>query len=475
MSQHPTAVHPSNLYEYTVSELSAVLKNTVEERFGHVRLRAEISGFKRHASGHLYFTLKDDGACLDAVCWRTSGGRLAVQPEDGLEVIVTGRLTTYPGRSKYQIVVEAMELAGQGALLKMLEERKKRLSAEGLFDADRKKNLPFLPEIIGVITSPTGAVIRDILHRLKDRHPCRVLLWPVAVQGETAAAEIAAAIHGFNRLQPGGAVPRPDLIIVARGGGSIEDLMAFNEEIVVRAAAESFIPLLSAVGHETDTTLIDFASDIRAPTPTAAAEMAVPIRTNLLEQITELRRRAISGLSRYVGEQRLHLDGLARGLLDPRRLLETKNQKLDDETERLALAARNLIDRQRQKIFQLTGRFRSPLELYRRSAEGLTRVVPLMMKAMQQNLRTTERQIAATGTLLESLSYKRILERGFVLVLGADGHPVLRAAEAKPGAEVALTFVDGTAAAQILSRPKEAPTAKPRRPTAAPSSQGKLI
>ncbi len=474
MSQHPTTTPPSNLYEYTVSELSAVLKTTVEERFGHVRLRAEISGFKRHASGHLYFTLKDDIACLDAVCWRTSGGKLGLQPEDGLEVIVTGRLTTYPGRSKYQIVVETMELAGQGALLKMLEERKKRLAAEGLFDPARKKPLPFLPGVIGVITSPTGAVIRDILHRLKDRYPCRVLLWPVAVQGETAAAEVTAAIQGFNRLSAGGTVPRPDVIIVARGGGSIEDLMAFNEEIVVRAAAESAIPLLSAVGHETDTTLIDFAADIRAPTPTAAAEMAVPIRTNLVEELIDLGRRAIGGLGRYVGERRLHLDGLARGLLDPRRLLETKSQKLDDETDRLALAARNLIERQGQKISQLTGRLRSPTEIYRRSLEGLTRTAPLMLRAIQQNLRATERHMMATGALLESLSYKRILDRGFVLVLSADGHPILRATEAKAGAEVALTFADGTASAQILAGPKGSTPSKPRR-QATPPSQGKLI
>jgi exodeoxyribonuclease VII large subunit len=253
-----------NVAEYTVTELSQALKRTVEERFSWVRVRGEVSGFKRAASGHLYMTLKDENAVLDAVCWRGVAGRLSVAPEDGLEVIATGRLTTYPGRSKYQIVIESLELAGEGALLKLLEERRKKLAAEGLFDEARKQALPYLPDVIGVVTSPTGAVIRDILHRLADRFPRHVLLWPVLVQGEGAAGQVAAAIEGFNALKPGGEVPRPDLLIVARGGGSLEDLWAFNEEVVVRAAAASGIPLISAVGHETDTTLIDFAG------PTAA-------------------------------------------------------------------------------------------------------------------------------------------------------------------------------------------------------------
>lgn len=267
------AAGPGNLPVLTVSELSFALKRTVEEAFGRVRVRGEISSFKRAASGHLYFSLKDADALIDAVVWRGTAGGFALRPEDGMEVIATGRLTTYPGRSRYQIVIESLELAGQGALLKLIEERRKKLEAEGLFDPARKRPLPYLPEVIGVVTSPTGAVIRDILHRLADRFPRHVLIWPVLVQGEGAAQQIAAAIAGFNRLAPGGAVPRPDLLIVARGGGSLEDLMAFNEEIVVRAAAASEIPLIAAVGHETDTTLIDFAADRRAPTPTAAAEM----------------------------------------------------------------------------------------------------------------------------------------------------------------------------------------------------------
>src|SRR5215207_3885102 len=281
----------SNQPEYTVSELSLALKRSIEDGFGFVRVRGEISGFKRHGSGHCYFALKDADAVLDAVCWRMTAIRLGLKPEDGMEVVCSGRLTTYPGRSKYQLVVDRIELAGVGALLKLLDERRQRLAAEGLFDPERKKKLPFLPEVIGIVTSPTGAVIRDILHRLADRFPRRVLLWPVAVQGEGAAAQVAAAIDGFNRL-PAGApgehhVPRPDLIIVARGGGSLEDLMAFNEEIVVRAAAACPIPVISAVGHETDTTLIDFAADRRAPTPTAAAEMAVPQRTDLLADLAQ--------------------------------------------------------------------------------------------------------------------------------------------------------------------------------------------
>src|SRR3954462_66736 len=283
----------------TLTELSGALKRTIENAFGQIRVRGEISGFKRHGSGHCYFTLKDENACIDAVIWRTSAGALAFHPEDGAEVIATGKLTTYPGRSKYQIVIDRMELAGEGALLALLEKRRKALAAEGLFDATRKRKLPFLPQVIGVVTSPTGAVIRDIIHRLEDRCPTRVILWPVPVQGEGSAAKVAEAIRGFATYQP-----RPDLLIVARGGGSIEDLWAFNEEEVVRAAAESPIPVISAVGHETDTTLIDHASDLRAPTPTAAAEIAVPVRPELLAQLGELAHRAQQCLGRRVERTR---------------------------------------------------------------------------------------------------------------------------------------------------------------------------
>ena len=293
-----------NLPEFSVSELSQALKRVVEGNFEHVRVRGEISGFKRAGSGHLYMSLKDENAVMDAVCWRGVAGRLQIQPEDGLEVIAVGRLTTYPARSRCQIVIEQLELAGEGALLKLLEARRRKLAAEGLFDQERKRPLPFLPEVIGVVTSPSGAVIRDILHRLADRFPRRVLLWPVLVQGEDAAAQVAAAIEGFNKLAPGGAVPRPDLLIVARGGGSLEDLWSFNEEIVVRAAAASEIPLISAVGHETDTTLIDFAADRRAPTPTAAAEIAVPVRAELLADVMDYSRRMVAGAARLLDERR---------------------------------------------------------------------------------------------------------------------------------------------------------------------------
>src|ERR1700679_2583193 len=325
------AAAKANLPEFSVSEIAAALKRTVEDSFPFVRVRGEISGLKFHSSGHVYFDLKDDKAVLNAVIWRGQAQRLRVKPEQGLEVVCTGRISTYAGSSRYQIIVEQVELAGLGALMAMLEERKKRLTAEGLFAAERKKKLPYLPDVIGVVTSPTGAVIRDIMHRLAARFPRRVLLWPVAVQGERAASEIAAAIRGFNALPVGGPVPRPDVLIVARGGGSIEDLMAFNEEIVVRAAAESAIPLISAVGHETDTTLIDFASDARAPTPTAAAEMAVPVREDLLAQVLDHGARLWQALRRVVADRRERLGLVSRALGDPSRAIEPLLQRLDEK------------------------------------------------------------------------------------------------------------------------------------------------
>src|SRR3984885_11302679 len=328
-----------NAPEFTVSELSSALKRTVEDAYGHVRVRGEISGFRGpHSSGHCYFALKDESAKIEAVIWKGVHGRMRFKPQEGLEVIATGKLTTYPGSSKYQIVIEAIEPAGIGALMALMEERKKKLGAEGLFDEARKQLLPWLPDVIGVVTSPTGAVIRDILHRLEDRFPRRVLLWPVAVQGPGAADQIAAAIEGFNALPEKGPVPRPDVLIVARGGGSVEDLMPFNEEIVVRAAAASDIPLISAVGHETDTTLIDYASDVRAPTPTAAAEMAVPVRADLLAQVADDDLRLWDFLRRMLEERRERLMLLNRALGDPARAIEPLVQKLDEKTERLMLA-----------------------------------------------------------------------------------------------------------------------------------------
>src|SRR4051812_2310089 len=330
-----------NAPEFTVSELSSALKRTVEEAYGHVRVRGEISGFRgAHSSGHCYFTLKDETAKIEAVIWRTTHARMRFRPQEGLEVIATGKLTTYPGSSKYQIVIEALEPAGIGALMALMEARKKKLAAEGLFDEARKQLLPWLPEVIGVVTSPTGAVIRDILHRLSDRFPRRVLLWPVKVQGDGSAEQIAAAIRGFNALPEHGKIPRPDLLIVARGGGSLEDLWSFNEEIVVRAAADSMIPLISAVGHETDVTLIDFAADKRAPTPTAAAEMAVPVRSELIAGIMSKARPALSCWQRAQDHRRTELRAAARALPSAEDLLAIPRQRLDACAERLPRALR---------------------------------------------------------------------------------------------------------------------------------------
>src|ERR1700682_952959 len=319
-----------NAPEFTVSELSSALKRTVEDAYGHVRVRGEISGFRGpHSSGHCYFALKDESAKIEAVIWKGVHGRMRFKPQEGLEVIATGKLTTYPGSSQYQIVIEAIEPAGIGALMALMEERKKKLAAEGLFDEARKQLLPWLPEVIGVVTSPTGAVIRDILHRLEDRFPRRVLVWPVKVQGEGSAEQIAAAIRGFNALPQGGRIPRPDLLIVARGGGSLEDLWSFNEEIVVRAAADSMIPLISAVGHEADITLIDFPPDKRAPTPTAAAEMAVPVRAELFVEVESLARRTMMCWQRGQEFRRNELRAAARALPAASELLAIPRQRLD--------------------------------------------------------------------------------------------------------------------------------------------------
>src|SRR5436190_17544287 len=356
---------PGNVPEFSVSEISFALKRQLEGAFPRVRVRGEISQPSFPRSGHCYFRLKDENAVIDAVCWKTTRPRLGIKVEEGMEVIATGKITTYAGSSRYQIIIERLELAGEGALLKLLEDRRKKLAAEGLFDLDRKRPLPFLPEVIGVVTSPSGAVIRDILHRLAERFPRRVLIWPVAVQGERAAAEVAAAIAGFNRLPEDGLVPRPQLLIVARGGGSLEDLWAFNEEVVVRAAAASSIPLISAVGHETDTTLIDFASDRRAPTPTAAAEMAVPVRADLLDEVLDFGKRTMACMTRALREAATELAGLARGLGDPRRLIEEQQQRLDIAGERLINGPRRVIEVKQQLIAAEGRALRSAGERYK--------------------------------------------------------------------------------------------------------------
>jgi len=485
-----------NAGELTVSELSQAIKRTLEGRFDRVRVKGEISGFKRAASGHLYLMLKDENAALKSVCWKGNAARLGIIPEDGMEVIATGRITTYGDRSEYQLVIERLELAGVGALLKMIEERKKKLAAEGLFDPERKRRLPTLPTVIGIVTSPTGAVIRDILHRLADRFPRHVLLWPVLVQGEGAAAQVAAAIRGFNALEPGGAIPRPDLLIVARGGGSIEDLMAFNEEIVVRAAAESGIPLISAVGHETDTTLIDFASDRRAPTPTAAAEMAVPVRAELVAMLGEIGHRLASTMNRRLGEARLAVEGLARGIPEPMRLIQEKSQSLDGWLERWANARLPYFHRRADRLAQLRAELKTPhqqlaearnaVELcgnrlahafhlnLERQHRGFERVsaglAPRLLGDLVQRKQTA---LGHLGQLLDSYSYEKVLERGFALVRDADGKPVLSAASVNGGDALTLQFRDGAVEAVAGGKPSEKPKrGKPSTPT---GPQGSLL
>ena len=452
-----------NLPELSVSELSQALKRVVEGSFEQVRVRGEISGFKKAASGHLYMALKDENAVLDAVCWRGVAGRLALKPEDGMEVVATGRLTTYPSRSRYQVVIDSLELAGEGALLKLLEDRRRKLAAEGLFDQDRKRPLPYLPEVIGVVTSPSGAVLRDILHRLADRFPRRVLLWPVLVQGETAAAQVAAAIEGFNRLTPGGKVPRPDLLIVARGGGSLEDLWAFNEEVVVRAAAGSEIPLISAVGHETDTTLIDFASDRRAPTPTAAAEIAVPVRAELLATVIDRTRRMVAATDRLLEERRVRVEGLARGLPDPVRIVEEKAQRLDDRAERLANAAGNLLERRRGRLTEIFAGLIHPKRQLGLAERDLKRLDAKrrLEEAWQRFCKDRESKLEALGRILESTSHKNVLKRGFALVHGPKGL-ITQAKAITSGLELQLEFADGPAKAVGSAGGKATVGAKPK-------------
>lgn len=420
-----------------------------------MRVRGELSGVKRAASGHLYLALKDENARLDGVMWRGTAQRLSFQPEDGLEVVATGKLTTYPGRSNYQMVIERMEVAGEGALLALLAKTKARLEAEGLFAPQRKRPLPYLPDVIGVVTSPTGAVIRDILHRLADRFPSRVMVWPVLVQGQGAAAQVAAAIRGFSALPHIGAIPRPDLVIVARGGGSIEDLWAFNEEAVVRAIAECAIPVISAVGHETDTTLADFAADRRAPTPTAAAEMAVPVREDLNQQMAELSLRKRRAVLRplHLGRERL----AARADRLPRleTLLNPQAQKLDDLGERLR---RSLADRT-----QL-----SRAELQRVGAR-------LSLPLLAARLDRARDRLEATGRFLHSLDPDRVLQRGYVRVTAADGRTLVSREAAAREAALDLHFRDGQLAVAVADAPVR-PTARTKtavRP--ASPDQGKLL
>ena len=427
----------------SVGELAGSLKRLIESEFAQVRVRGEISGFKRHSSGHCYFSMKDESACIDAVIWRGNANSLAFRPEDGAEVIATGKMTTYAGRSKYQLVVERLELAGEGALMALLERRRKALAAEGLFDESRKRRLPFLPKVIGVVTSPTGAVIRDILHRLEDRCPTHVLLWPVPVQGEGSSAKIAAAIRGFAAIADGDPVPRPDLLIVARGGGSIEDLWAFNEEEVVRAAAESPIPLISAVGHETDTTLIDHAADRRAPTPTAAAEIAVPVRAELFAFVDELGRRAGNCLSRMADRARERLELTVCRWPEPETLFAPAAQRLDEIGERLPRALASRASDARANLNGVAPRLRPEILLDRVS-------------------RASEK-LASLWKMAELVHPDRPLSRGFVRVTDRAGKTLARAADAIAAKLLTLHFGDGEVAASTESAGSPAPVERKRR------------
>jgi exodeoxyribonuclease VII large subunit len=514
-----------NAPEFTVSELSSALKRTVEDAYGHVRVRGEISGFRGpHSSGHCYFALKDESAKIEAVIWKFAHARMRFKPQEGLEVIATGKLTTYPGSSKYQIVIEALEPAGIGALMALMEERKKKLAAEGLFDEARKQLLPWLPEVIGVVTSPTGAVIRDILHRLEDRFPRRVLVWPVKVQGDGSAEQIATAIRGFNALPEAGRIPRPDLLIVARGGGSLEDLWSFNEEIVVRAAADSMIPLISAVGHETDITLIDFAADKRAPTPTAAAEMAVPVRSELFVEVSALARRTMVCWQRGQESRRSELRAAARALPSAGNLLAIPRQRLDGAAgalprglkantnahhrrfthisagltlrvlrgqvaqarqrltvsgERIKLSARSLLRNRRDRYAGLEVRFKASKlanaqaqrNAIARSRERTERLTERAQRALMTLMQRLDARVAHSGQLLSALSYRGVLARGFALVRDEHGHALHAAASVGPSAHLSIEFADGRVAATAdadrpptTSTPASEPRIAPREP-----------
>jgi exodeoxyribonuclease VII large subunit len=466
---------PRNAAEYSVSELSAALKRTLEESFGYVRVRGEIGRVTSPGSGHCYLDLKDDRAVISAVIWKTAFSRLRIKPEQGLEVIVTGKVTTFPGQSKYQIVIETIEPAGIGALMALLEDRKKRLMAEGLFDAAHKKPIPYLPEIIGIVTSPTGAVIRDILHRLADRFPRHVLLWPVRVQGEQCAAEVARAISGFNALSEADPLlPRPDLIIVARGGGSIEDLWGFNEEVVVRAAAASAIPLISAVGHETDWTLIDYAADLRAPTPTAAAERAVPVRSDLIDHVQGLSMRMRRCAHKHLEDRRARVVSAGRGLPRPDDLLAFSHQRFDNAGGRLKRALEANTRHHRSRYERCAAKL-SPRMLERetdRLKEIITRDARRLERCMHEFLRLKRRSIETSAKLLNMLSHRSVLQRGFALVM-SEGSLIADAAAAAPGMQVTIEFHDASVGAHIEGAESRRVKLRPRKKPS--DAQGSLL
>lgn len=486
----------ANVPELTVSELAGAIKRALEDGFGYVRLRGEVSGYRGpHSSGHCYFALKDDKARIDAVVWRGVWGKLKVKPEEGMEVVVTGKVSSFPGSSKYQIVIEALEPAGAGALMALLEERKKRLAAEGLLAPERKRPLPFLPRVVGIVTSPTGAVIRDMLHGFTERFPTRVIVWPVRVQGDTCAAEVAAAIRGFNSLAEGGRIPRPDVLIVARGGGSLEDLWGFNEEIVARAAAESRIPLISAVGHETDWTLIDLVADARAPTPTKAAEWAVPKHSELILQTGDLATRLAAGIRRAIETWRTELKAAARGLPRPTDILALPRQRFDAAEKRLSrglvantrahalglarvagrlrvgtIAERLVRQRQRLgetsvrvgqallantrahalRLARVSARLR-PAALADRIARAAERADGLDARARQalaNRVLQRRRLLDGSAKLLASLSYQSVLARGFAVVRDADGAMIRSVRGIATGDPLEIELHDGRVRAE---------------------------
>jgi exodeoxyribonuclease VII large subunit len=519
----------ANIAEFTVSELSYSIKRTIEDGFGYVRVRGEISGYRGpHSSGHAYFALKDASAKIEAVVWRPTMAKLRFRPEEGMEVVATGRVTTFPGGSKYQIVIEALEPAGVGALMALLEARKQALAAEGLFDQDRKRPLPRLPKVIGVVTSPTGAVIRDILHRIADRYPLGVIVWPVRVQGETSAAEVAAAIAGFDALAADGSgpAPRPDLLIVARGGGSLEDLWSFNEEAVIRAAAACRIPLISAVGHETDWTLLDLVADLRAPTPTGAAEMAVPVKAELTEQLASLGLRLAGATRRAVERRRQEFRGIARALPTAVTLFGPARQRLDLAGGRIGRALIAATQGQAMRLARVAGRLgpatlkrglaaeanglgNLSLRLQRAVAAAVERRRTLLMRAGGRldgrglavrtghcrerldgltrrltagvRLEIERKQTRAGGLakLLGTLGYKDVLRRGYALVRDADDRPLRAASAVVPGAALMLEFHDGRVAAiaggAIGERPAAEPKPRKTRARPEPSTQGSLF
>ncbi len=464
-----------NVHEYSVSELSGAVKRAIEDNFGFVRVRGELGRVTNAASGHVYLDLKDEKAVISGVMWKGVAARLAIKPEQGMEVVVSGRMSTFPGQSRYQLIIDALEPAGAGALMALFEERKKKLEKEGLFAPERKKPIPFLPQVIGVVTSPSGAVIRDILHRLRERFPRHVIVWPTLVQGRGAEAKIAAAIEGFNALATGGDIPRPDVLIVARGGGSLEDLWCFNEEAVARAAAASEIPLISAVGHETDTTLIDYVADKRAPTPSAAAEMAVPVRADLLAEVQNKERRITSASARLFETRRAGLLSAARGLGRPEDILGAAGQRVDRASDRLRAAARARVDHARTSIATIGGRLNGNL-LAAGFAVNANKVAASWSRIAERAQRIlTERKTALAGAarVLETVSYARILERGFALVRDEAGAVIRRADAAPAGARGQIQFADGAREVTFGGASKAKRQTPPSKPPAKSAAKPK--